>query len=219
MFKMYTIDKEYINFLKEFDNRVPDVDYGGNVKLFIGKIYLTNNISLYIPITSYKPKFETMKNTIDFIKIVNPVDDSIAGAIDINNMIPVPDTLATEFTYDTLRDNPAFKTLNDKDSYYQLVLNENRWFNSQENFIKENAEMVYKIVKQKKPRDSYITHRCCDYPKLLIKAIEYNDILKTSLEELTHRITRDYRKINSETPTYYENGHVEFNEKDKSKER
>lgn len=79
--------KDYIEYLKKWDNKVPNVDYGNRMKCFIGVILEVNGFNYFAPLTSYKPKFDSMKNDVDFYKIVNTETNKIYGAIDINNMI------------------------------------------------------------------------------------------------------------------------------------
>ena len=70
--KWYAINKEYVNYLKQFDAIVPNVDYTGKLKNFLGVVFKSEyGWDYFAPLTSYKPKFRTMQNTIDFYKIVN----------------------------------------------------------------------------------------------------------------------------------------------------
>ena len=44
-----------------------------------------NEIKYFVPLSSYKPKHEKMKNGLDFLKVGN------YAVINLNNMFPVPD--------------------------------------------------------------------------------------------------------------------------------
>ena len=91
--KWYAVKKEYIDYLKKWDKKVPNVDYGNRMKCFIGVIFIKNDIEYFAPLTSFKEKFISMKNDIDFYKITNYETGKIYGAIDINNMIPIPNEM------------------------------------------------------------------------------------------------------------------------------
>ena len=119
--KWYFIDKKYINFLKKIDYKVSKVDYGENkMKGFIGVVLQKeNNTNYFSPVTSYKKKFEEMADNIDFIKIFDN-NDKILGALDLNNMIPVPDNLCVEVTFDNLEEFRTFKNIEEKIKYWNL---------------------------------------------------------------------------------------------------
>ena len=100
--KWYAVKKEYIDYLKKWDKKIPNVDYGNRMKCFIGVIFIKNDIEYFAPLTSFKEKFISMKNDIDFYKITNYETGKIYGAIDINNMIPIPNEMYTEITFENL---------------------------------------------------------------------------------------------------------------------
>ena len=52
---------------------------------YIGIILEVNEIKYIVPLSSYKPKHEKMKNGLDFLKVGN------YAVINLNNMFPVPD--------------------------------------------------------------------------------------------------------------------------------
>ena len=64
--KWYAVKKEYIDYLKKWDKKIPNVDYGNRMKCFIGVIFIKNDIEYFAPLTSFKEKFISMKNDIDF---------------------------------------------------------------------------------------------------------------------------------------------------------
>ena len=52
---------------------------------FIGVLFEINECKYFAPLSSPKPKYKTMKTTLDFLKISN----ADLGAINFNNMLPV----------------------------------------------------------------------------------------------------------------------------------
>ena len=102
------------------------------MKCFIGVILKVNGFNYFAPLTSYKPKFDSMKNDVDFYKIVNTETNKIYGAIDINNMIPVPKYLYTELTFENLNEFRKFKNMRDKKQYWKLLSREIKLVNGDE---------------------------------------------------------------------------------------
>lgn len=52
----YVVNKEYINYLKQFDSRVGYVEYGERLKLHVGILLAVGTFNYYVPISSAKPK-------------------------------------------------------------------------------------------------------------------------------------------------------------------
>lgn len=58
----YTVDLQYVNFLKEAEkgkrgfSRIPNMDYGdkGKPKFLCGIVLQINEMDYYVPVTSYK---------------------------------------------------------------------------------------------------------------------------------------------------------------------
>ena len=100
----YALNKEYVNYLKQYDDIVPNINYTGKLKCFLGVVIKSGSgLEYFAPLTSYKAKFKEMSNDIDFFRLIGS-NGKIYGAIDINNMIPVPKTEYTEITFDNLSD-------------------------------------------------------------------------------------------------------------------
>ena len=85
--KWYIVNKEYINYLRGFDNKVENINYSERLKPYIGILITINTVNYYVPISSGKEKHYTMKENIDFIKIMN--EDRVLGVLNLNNMIPI----------------------------------------------------------------------------------------------------------------------------------
>lgn len=168
--KWYTIDKNYINYLKQYDSKVPNIDYGSKLKPFLGIIFHTNDLDYFCPVTSYKNKFETMKNTLSFHKIVNK-KNQVIGALSINNIIPVSNNDRIEITMDNIDTFRDFNSLDEKERYWNLLDIEINIISSIEDILYEKAEKVYSIC-TKNPN-----HRlhalCCDFQLLESKCKEY----------------------------------------------
>ena len=59
----YIVDKEYINYLKQFESRVGYVEYGERLKLHVGILLTVGEFNYYVPISSAKPKHQRMSNS------------------------------------------------------------------------------------------------------------------------------------------------------------
>ena len=83
--KFYNVKDDYIQFLRGYDSMVAENKQGS--RPYVGVVFDVDGIKYYAPFTSPKPKHQKMKNGKDFRKIHN----GKYGAINFNNMIPVPD--------------------------------------------------------------------------------------------------------------------------------
>ena len=165
----YAIDKNYVSYLKEYDKFVPKIEYTGRMKCFLGVVLIIDGkFEYFAPITSYKEKFNTMNNDIDFYKIINE-NGKIYGAININNMIPVPRGKYEKITEQNLDLFRNFKNKRERKSYWKLLQNELKCIN--EEILLHNAKKLYKFV-QDKP-DSTLAKRCCNFNLLEEKCIKY----------------------------------------------
>lgn len=84
MIKLYYIDKDYIDYLKKFDERVPDIEYATNEKFFIKVDIKNSEHKYYAPVSSFRKKQHTN------ILIYNRKGKA-TGSIRFAYMIPVPD--------------------------------------------------------------------------------------------------------------------------------
>lgn len=167
--KWYAVNKDYVRYLKQYDNVVPDVEYTGRLKCFLGILIKSREgCDYFAPLTSYKPKFITMNNSIDFYKIENE-NGKIYGAIDLNNMIPVPETEYTEVNFATLPTLRVFESYREMVRYWKLLNTEMSLIN--EDVLLHNAEKLYRFVVHNP--NSALAERCCNFTLLENKCVEY----------------------------------------------
>ena len=114
--KWYIVDKEYVSYLKEFDNKVENIDYSNRFKPYLGIIITINEINYYVPISSVKEKHYKMNEDIDFIKISE--NDRILGVLNLNNMIPIDNDSVKNLKYSEIEKYRNFKII-----YYYKFLN------------------------------------------------------------------------------------------------
>ncbi len=83
MIKIYYIDKDYINYLKKFEKRVPNTQYATNERFFIEIKIKNSKHKYYAPISSFNQKQYTnllFKNN----------KNEVMGSIRFSYMIPAP---------------------------------------------------------------------------------------------------------------------------------
>lgn len=80
--KFYTVDAHYINYLKTFDNKVPDTIYDRNNKFFCGIVININGFNYFAPISSFNKKQVTNLPIFDRT-------NKIISSIRFSFMIPV----------------------------------------------------------------------------------------------------------------------------------
>jgi protein AbiQ len=88
--KFYNIKDDYIRFLRNYDDKV--AENKKESRPYVGVVLEIDGVKYYAPFTSPKPKHQKMKNGKDFRKI----NQGRYGAINFNNMIPVPDAALLE---------------------------------------------------------------------------------------------------------------------------
>lgn len=73
-----TIDKNYIDYLKKFDDRIPNVEYGKyKFKPFFKPLFTKDNLTYVTQISSKKERHLKLKEQIDFIKYKERIYEKI----------------------------------------------------------------------------------------------------------------------------------------------
>ncbi|CAL7879217.1 type III toxin-antitoxin system ToxN/AbiQ family toxin [Fusobacterium necrophorum] len=182
-FKFYTVNTDYVKYLREIDNKVTDNSPENNKEKrpYIGILIEIGTFKYIAPLSSKKQKFLKMKNTLDFIKINNGKE----GAINLNNMIPVKSSFISEYIVE-----------NEKDlKYKELVENQLSWCNEEINKrkIRTNAEKIYKLLQTEKlPKN--IRDRCCNFEALEKQCLGYITKLKQEKIEMIKHIIKSNSK-------------------------
>jgi len=156
----FTVEIEYINYLREIDSRVPITLKTDNSKLrpLIGVVLEINDSKFYAPLSSPKPKHYSMKTGQDFIKI----NSGIYGVINLNNMIPVLDKYITEIDVNGINDI----------KYMNLLRNQLDWCNANRDFIIKKATKLYNTICSGNAR-AELENRCCNFKLLLTESKKY----------------------------------------------
>ncbi len=165
----YVLSKKYVEYLRQFDSLVQNIDYGDNeIKPYIGIVLQINNFNYYVPISSVKEKHYKMKEGKDFVIIKD--HSKILGVLNLNNMIPVLSSEASALKYNNINNYRKFKNKKERYKYISLLDKEMKIINARRNDICIKARKLY-FEKINNP-NSRLSERCCNF-KLLEKNIKY----------------------------------------------
>lgn len=167
----FIVDKDYVNYLSQFDEKVGFVEYGNRLKLHVGVVFEIENFKYYVPISSAKQKHQHMSNKLDFHKLQNQTTGEIYAVINLNNMIPVPDECLIRLRYDNIENFRSFASENEKYSYIYLLQIEMSIISTIEETLKRKAKRLYEICAN--GTDERLANRCCNFKVLEQKSLEH----------------------------------------------
>lgn len=128
--KLYNVEDDYVDFLKTFDSKVPDNKI--EKRPFVGVVFTISGYNFFAPLSSPKLKHCGMSNAADFHKI----NGGSQGAINFNNMIPIPNSELILIDIDSITDK----------NYKNLLNSQLRFINSVQEVLKKKAEKLYRLV-------------------------------------------------------------------------
>ena len=149
----YLVDSAYCDFLRKTDPRVPYTMEHKSTRPFVGIVFTINNVNYFAPLSSPKPKHLQMKNQLDFLKI----NHGTWGAINFNNMIPVPSACLTKVELRVTSTDSAQDI-----AYKNLLSNQLSWCNSHKEAILTQAHKLYRFITLGKPWGN-LADRCCNF--------------------------------------------------------
>ena len=167
----YVVNKKYIDYLSQFDSRLGYVEYGERLKLHVGILLTVNNCHYYVPISSAKPKHQRMSNSLDFHKLRDAATGYLYAVLNLNNMIPVPDSCITQLKYNNIEQFRSFANEKEKNDYIYLLQKEKIIIDNLETIIQHKAEKLYE--KCIRFPDSSLAARCCNFKLLEEKCNTY----------------------------------------------
>lgn len=127
--KFYNIENNYINYLYQFDTKVP---YNKNQKRpYIGIVIEVNNIQYFAPLFSPKKVHMKYSDNPTYMKIGKDY-----GIIRFNNMIPVVKDVLNPINFNDIKD----------DKYKNLLIAQNNYIQQNTERIRKVAEKLYKMV-------------------------------------------------------------------------
>ena len=170
---LYSVSDKYIEYLRNFDNRVYDnkQEIRIHTRKYLGVVLSINSFNYYIPFSSPKDtdyydieKTKIRKSIVPIIRIIEKSSDNnykLYGTLRISNMIPVPITeIAPYFVKDETDIN-----------YKNLILSELRFIKKNSKMIIKNANLLYK-QKENKENIAYVKNSL-DFKLLEEKCLQY----------------------------------------------
>ena len=126
---------------------------------FVGIIVMMNNRQYCIPLSSPKAKHKTMKNSLDFHRILDS-DGKLIGVLNFNNMIPVRDDVIQKIQL----------KINEYDSasnrhYKNLMIDQITYCRKNQAVIVRKAQKLHRLVNME-GASSQLKRRCLKWTKL-----------------------------------------------------
>ena len=152
--KFYEVDNDYIQYLKKYDNQIPEMDYSANNKFVCGVVFIVDSYQYFAPISSFKIPQRT--------NLIIKDKGTPVSSIRFSFMFPAPDEVLRmkDFSLET-------------PSYRNLLRAELKFCNQNLPDINKKAIEVYKIGSN---RNHPLAHLCCDFKLLESKHDEYIQI-------------------------------------------
>ncbi len=147
MLNFYYIDNTYIQYLRTYDKKIPEMGYNSHDKFICGVVLQIKGMNYYAPISSNK----TVYRTSYAIKY----RENILGTIRFSFMFPADDNLIKMVNF-----NEIYK---EDSAYAELLRTEWRHCIAHEDIILRKAMSVYSIGRNKNHKLNYT---CCDFKVL-----------------------------------------------------
>lgn len=155
---IYEVLTEYTEFLSKYDEKVPYEHDNTGKRKYVGVVLTVYDNKYFAPMSSPKPKHETLPSKmLDLYKI----NDGKYGVINLNNMIPVPDSCVTKVDINNITD----------EKYKKLLENQSREIKENATTICKKANKLYNLITSNV--ETKIRERCCDFKKLERKMKKY----------------------------------------------
>ena len=157
---LYLIDMKYIRDLAKADDHVMSISpqLGKETRPFVGIVIVCGLQKYCIPLSSPKPKHKSMKNDVDFTKILD--GEKLIGVLNFNNMIPVDEGCMIPLNLRiTGKDDIASK------KYKKMAIKQLDWCRRNQEAIVKKANKLYMMV-QSERASGFLKKRCCNFKKL-----------------------------------------------------
>lgn len=147
----YYASKEYCNYLNMYENKIAKIDGIKEGRPFLGVVICVNGKNYFAPMTSPKRKHRTMKDSLDFIRI----DKGKFGAINLNNMMPIPKRCLNRIRIEKIED----------ERYAKLLQIQSIWCKyNKEKIAKHAIELYFKLKYKQVSKE--LMQRCCKFDLL-----------------------------------------------------
>lgn len=154
MLSFYYINKDYANYLRNFDTKVPALDYDSHDKFFCGIVLSIQDNDYYVPISHDTIKYQTSMRILDKGRPISSLKFSF--------MIPIPNTEIKRIDFNEIaKEDPK---------YADLLRAEYKFCAANEANIINKANAVYLIGNNPNHKLHDI---CCNFKILEEKCKEY----------------------------------------------
>lgn len=141
----YEVNVDYVKYLKQFDSRIPNVEYQNRNKFLCGTLFKINGLNYFAPVSSFN-----IKQSSNYVIEVGNVP---VGSVRYSFMFPVPDAEIKQ------------KVINNESDYqYRFLLRQElKYCNKNREVIQSKAKAIYH-----KALDKNTTYHqfCCDFQLL-----------------------------------------------------
>ena len=160
---LYTVCTDYIEFLKMFQSNVWINEENFRLRPYVGVVLGLSHCNYFAPLSSPKPKHQSMKDRLDFIRLEHR--GQLRGVVNLNNMIPVKENIITRLVIEDVIDQ----------KYKNLLQVEMIDIRRKQKTIKKNAQIIYKKVTQygDELQNAKLVSICYDFLLLEQKLFEY----------------------------------------------
>ena len=159
---LYTVDMKLIrNYHNQGDDRVFSVSpqIGKETRPFVGIVVICDEKQYCIPLSSPKAKHQSMKNDVDFHRVLDS-KGKLIGVLDFNNMIPVrEDVLQKVIIRIGPHDSEEIKR------YKNLMIDQLNFCQHNQDIIIAKANKLYKFV-NKRNTSRQLKQRCLKWSRL-----------------------------------------------------
>ena len=170
-----TVEENYLNYLRKFENRIPYSDYGEDkFKPFFGELFAVGDLVYVTQISHAQPRHLKMKNSMDFYKVyipdsTSPKGDRFVAVVNLNYMFPVNKKYISNLEYRDIGNHRTFKNAIEKSLYIDLLKKEMNAINNMN--LEKKAERLYDL-KNNHP-ENFIAKRCINFCELEKYAVAY----------------------------------------------
>lgn len=147
--RLYEIDTNYINELRQIDKKV-QIYHGKHNRPYLGIVLSIDMFNYFVPLSSYKSKHDQMRESIFLVKLEK------FSVLNINNMVPVPNQFVKQIDFDKIDDS----------RYVDLLQKEYSLCRKNSVRIKKNAKRLHSIEKNMNNENQEKLKQCCSFSKL-----------------------------------------------------
>ena len=163
--KLYTIDNEYLDYLSNYDDKVP-TEHGQHKRPYVGVVIQQGDVRYFAPLSSPKPKHLTMPNNmLDCIKL----SGGRLGVVNLNNMIPAPEETLNEVILPSLEEIEVM--LDEGKQYMFLLRNQLEEVNTE--FVKEKIRRNAGVLLSPNFNNTRVLDRCLNWNELKVRSVQF----------------------------------------------